>query len=94
MSLCSVMKAVKFNHSIVGPNSVSRWMSCHPVNILFTDECMYVLCLQAMIALHQVPGWWQCDEGSKEMYPMDYYAKDGGSWNSTWQQNTRIKAKA
>ena len=42
--------------------------------------------LQAMIALDQVPGWWLCDEGKKENYPMDYYAKDGGQWNSTWQQ--------
>ena len=59
------------------------------------SRCMYAFCLQAMIALDQVPGWWQCDAGSKEMYPMDYYAKDGGSWNSTWhQKSARIKAKA
>jgi hypothetical protein len=56
---------------------------------------MYVVCLQAMIALDQVPGWWQVEEDSKENYPMDYYAKDGGIWNSTWQQkNVRAKVKA
>ncbi len=56
---------------------------------------MCVVCLQAMIALDQVPGWWQVEEDSKENYPMDYYAKDGGIWNSTWQQkNVRAKVKA
>ena len=38
-----------------------------------------------MIALDQVPGWWQTEEGIQERYRMDYYAKDGGSWNSVWQ---------
>ena len=55
----------------------------------------HVLCMQAMIALDQVPGWWESSEGGNERYPMDYYAKDGGSWNSTWQQKSvRLKAKA
>lgn len=50
--------------------------------------------MQAMIALNQVPGWWQSEDGSRERYPMDYYAKDGGIWNSTWQQKSlRTKAK-
>ncbi|KAL0030555.1 hypothetical protein WJX79_004420, partial [Trebouxia sp. C0005] len=50
---------------------------------------------EAMIALDQVPGWWQVGVDSKENYPMDYYAKDGGIWNSTWQQkNVRAKVKA
>ncbi|KAL3131581.1 hypothetical protein ABBQ38_007881 [Trebouxia sp. C0009 RCD-2024] len=49
---------------------------------------------EAMIALDQVPGWWQSEDGGRERYPMDYYAKDGGSWNSTWQQKSlRAKAK-
>ena len=74
-------------------NSVSRCIQSHASKEYFQ---MYVaFCLQAMIALDQVHGWWQCEEGSKEMYPMDYYAKDGGSWNSTWQQKSaRTKAKA
>ncbi|DBA98686.1 hypothetical protein WJX77_005684 [Trebouxia sp. C0004] len=50
---------------------------------------------EAMIALDQVPGWWQVEVDSKENYPMDYYAKDGGIWNSTWQQkNVRPRVKA
>ena len=44
--------------------------------------------MQAMIALGQVPGWWECGAEAKESYPMDYYAKDGGSWNSVWAQKS------
>lgn len=67
----------------------------HQLQPCFRALHVYVLCMQAMIALDQLPGWWQCDEGSKERYPMDYYAQDGGSWNSTWQQRgSKIKSKA
>lgn len=44
-----------------------------------------------MIALEQVPGWWQVEEGTAQNYPMDYYAKDGGSWNSVWQPKVPAK---
>lgn len=30
----------------------------------------------------EVPGWWET--GSD--YPMDYYASDGGAWNSTYHR--------
>lgn len=78
------------------------WLYAQPCQCQQSGMClctysflMYVVCLQAMIALDQVPGWWQVEEDSKENYPMDYYAKDGGIWNSTWQQkNVRAKVKA
>lgn len=37
---------------------------------------------QAFVALGEVPGWWQ--KGTE--YPMDYYAADGGEWNSSWHK--------
>lgn len=47
-----------------------------------------------MIALDQVPGWWQTEGDDAERYPMDYYAKDGGSWNSVWQSKAVPKKAA
>lgn len=38
----------------------------------------------------QVPPWWegtQTEENAgQENYPMDYYAKDGGVWNSSYHK--------
>lgn len=66
------------------------------VRIAYSDTIQYAsihnyVTMQAMIALDQVPGWWQVEEGTAEQYPMDYYAKDGGSWNSVWQTKPVLK---
>lgn len=39
----------------------------------------------------QVPAWWEGqgdekEEEGLEAYPMDYYAKDGGVWNSSYHK--------
>jgi hypothetical protein len=42
----------------------------------------------------QVPGWWeglQVAQPGMEPYPMDYYAKDGGVWNSSYHRVSRSK---
>ncbi|XP_075651179.1 2-(3-amino-3-carboxypropyl)histidine synthase subunit 1 [Castanea sativa] len=54
---------------------------------------------EAEIALRFIPGWWEknlavnslgcmkndkCCGGENGDYPMDYYAQDGGEWNSTY----------
>lgn len=39
--------------------------------------------VQAFVALGETPGWWE-QEG--QAYPMDYYASDGGAWNSSWHK--------
>lgn len=49
---------------------------------------------EAMVALGLVPGWWEDDStiavgansGGFDAYPMDYYAKDGGVWNSSYHK--------
>lgn len=38
--------------------------------------------LQAFVALGAAPAWWE--QGTA--YPMDYYAADGGEWNSTYHR--------
>jgi len=38
---------------------------------------------EAFIALYQIPGWWE--EGSQN-YPMDYYAQEGGEYNSSYHK--------
>ena len=40
----------------------------------------------------QVPGWWEVDSATQPgigAYPMDYYAKDGGVWNSSYHKAPR-----
>ncbi|GAB4813198.1 hypothetical protein N2152v2_000244 [Parachlorella kessleri] len=37
---------------------------------------------EAFVALGEVPGWWEAGTD----YPMDYYASDGGAWNSTYHR--------
>ncbi len=40
----------------------------------------------------QVPGWWEGQpavQPGMEAYPMDYYAKDGGVWNSSYHRNSK-----
>eukprot|EP00879_Flechtneria_rotunda_P022580 GHRR01023843.1.p1 GENE.GHRR01023843.1~~GHRR01023843.1.p1 ORF type:complete len:409 (+),score=119.22 GHRR01023843.1:233-1459(+) len=58
---------------------------------------------EAMIALGLVPGWWEDIEGVNRVqartdpYPMDYYAKEGGVWNSSYHKgpvSTRSKQSA
>ncbi|BDA49582.1 2-(3-amino-3-carboxypropyl)histidine synthase subunit 1 [Coccomyxa sp. Obi] len=45
---------------------------------------------EALVALGEVPAWWEGvgAEGKRgeEAYPMDYYAKDGGVWNSSYHK--------
>ena len=42
----------------------------------------------------QVPGWWEGEQAAQhgmEAYPMDYYARDGGVWNSSYHRASRNK---
>ncbi len=44
---------------------------------------------EALVALGIVPAWWERDDaasGAVAPYPMDYYAKDGGVWNSSYHK--------
>ena len=44
---------------------------------------------EAWVALGKVPGFWEregCDGGATDPYPMDYYDRDGGEWNSTYHR--------
>lgn len=38
----------------------------------------------------QVPAWWEGagagEKRGEEAYPMDYYAKEGGVWNSSYHK--------
>ena len=37
----------------------------------------------------QVPPWWEAVAAAEQAtaaYPMDYYAKDGGAWNSSYHK--------
>lgn len=40
---------------------------------------------EALVALGEVPGWWEGRvDGAAAPYPMDYYARDGGAWSSSY----------
>lgn len=44
---------------------------------------------EALVALEVVAGWWEgqkTEVGAQPSYPMDYYAKDGGVWNSSYHK--------
>ncbi len=42
---------------------------------------------EALVCLGVVPGWWEASEDPKQQpYPMDFYAKDGGVWNSSYHR--------
>jgi len=44
---------------------------------------------EAWIALGKVPGFWEREAGSADgvdPYPMDYYDRDGGEWNSSYHR--------
>ena len=43
---------------------------------------------EALVALGETPAWWEAgdDDGQAAPYPMDYYAKEGGAWNSSWHK--------
>ncbi len=42
---------------------------------------------EALVCLGVVPGWWEASEDPKQQpYPMDFYAKDGGEWNSSYHR--------
>ena len=57
---------------------------------------------EALVALGEVPAWWEelpgsCAEkgtgdGVPAPYPMDYYAKEGGVWNSSWHKKPSAAA--
>lgn len=57
---------------------------------------------EAMIALGLVPGWWEessglavgANSGGVDPYPMDYYAKDGGVWNSSYHKGPPAGSRA
>jgi len=40
---------------------------------------------EAFVALGECPPWWE-EEGGQMDYPMDYYASDGGVYNSTYHR--------
>lgn len=46
-------------------------------------------CPQAFVALGAAPAWWE--QGTA--YPMDYYAADGGEWNSTYHRKKAAGAE-
>ena len=45
---------------------------------------------EALVALRVVPGWWEAEGAPADEaiapYPMDYYARDGGVWNSSYHR--------
>jgi 2-(3-amino-3-carboxypropyl)histidine synthase len=50
------------------------------------------------VALGEVPGWWHESESpdgehGQGAYPMDYYAQDGGAWNSSYHKKPARRAK-
>ena len=60
---------------------------------------------EALVALGEVPAWWEelpgscvAEEGDVRgaavpaPYPMDYYAKEGGVWNSSWHKKPSVAA--
>ena len=52
---------------------------------------------EALAALGRVPAFWEGERpqgASHDHYPMDYYAKDGGKWNSSWHRPARRPLKA
>ncbi|EIE19179.1 hypothetical protein COCSUDRAFT_19880 [Coccomyxa subellipsoidea C-169] len=54
---------------------------------------------EALVALGEVPPWWEGPQAEQqkgqEAYPMDYYAKDGGVWNSSYHKTpARVKSQA
>ena len=56
-------------------------------------KSVYEWC-QSLPVCKQVPGWWEGEQKDKpgmEAYPMDYYAKDGGVWNSSYHRSARNK---
>ena len=40
------------------------------------------------MCLGAVPPWWESDADANGVhpYPMDYYARDGGEWNSSYHK--------
>lgn len=48
---------------------------------------------EALVALGLMPGWWEGEAAAVassdgvEPYPMDYYAKEGGVWNSSYHKD-------
>eukprot|EP00210_Caulerpa_lentillifera_P006187 g5911.t1 len=45
---------------------------------------------EAMVAMNSAPGFWM-DENEEGDYPMDYYAKDGGPWSSSYHKTKSSK---
>lgn len=45
----------------------------------------------------QVPPWWEgiaAEHEASAPYPMDYYAKDGGVWNSSYHKGPKQRGGA
>lgn len=73
------------------------YMCCSLVGEEFTTPTLTPY--EAMVALGAVQPWWQGPDNlnrSMNPYPMDYYAKDGGPWNSSYHKkklrNTQSQA--
>ncbi|KAI8462937.1 MAG: putative diphthamide synthesis protein-domain-containing protein [Monoraphidium minutum] len=60
---------------------------------------------EALVALGEVPGWWEAPAAAAEQqqqqrvegmepYPMDYYARDGGAWSSSYHKPAPGGARA
>ena len=43
---------------------------------------------EALVALRVIQPWWseEREGGGIDTYPMDYYAKNGGAWNSSYHK--------
>lgn len=72
-------------------DSIDAWIqiACPRLSIDWGDafEKPLLTPFEAEIALGFIPGWWEKGESccrSDGDYPMDYYAQDGGEWNSSY----------
>lgn len=45
---------------------------------------------EAMVALDAAPAFWK-ESDEEGNYPMDYYAKDGGEWSSSYHKTQKLK---
>lgn len=42
---------------------------------------------EALVALGEAPEWWAGEsDPERQPYPMDYYAKEGGRWSSSYHK--------
>ena len=90
-------------------DSVEAWIqiACPRLSIDWGDAFRKPLLtsFEADIALGYIPGWWEnrnsdcskstcgCHNEGGGDYPMDYYAQDGGEWNSSYVKTTSRPAR-